>query len=409
MPTVEVAIERPPLHPGQQEVAEHPARFKVIACGRRWGKTRLGSLLAVERASTGGMVWWVAPDYPRATIGWRMMKALVRQIPGTTVREAERRVEFDYGGALQVKSAHDLGALRGEGLDRLVVDEAAFMREEAWTLELRPALADKKGDAYFFSTFDGENFFYDLYEVGQSDEHPDWMSWRFPTLANPFIDPQEIDAARRTLPQAEFEQEFEANPLVYVGAVFPGEKVQEATERGSACEWRDDLSTFAGLDWGYTNATAFEVCQEDAEGRTAWLDERSWVATQLETRVSGIVELCRLRKIEAVYADAAGASENAALKAGLIDADLPTEVIAVPFGKKLRSGETAKDAGIKTRRWYLENDLEAMSKDVPELIRTTKRYHFKEGTEDVEKVDDHPVDAATCFYASRRYRVVEEH
>ncbi len=395
----EVSISRPPLHPGQQEVAEHPARFKVIACGRRWGKTRLGSLLAVERASTGGMVWWVAPDYPRATIGWRMMKALVRQIPGVTIWEAIRRVEFDGGGALQVKSAHDLGALRGEGLDRLVVDEAAFMREEAWTLELRPALADKKGDAFFFSTFDGENFFYDLYETGQSAEHLNWMSWRFPTVANPFIDPLEVEEARRTLPQAEFEQEFEANPLVYVGAVFPGQKVQQAVERIALP--LPDLAKFAGLDWGYTNATAFEVCQEDVEGRVTWLDERSWVATQLDTRIAGIADLCREYRIEAVYADAAGATENAALADALDRAGLRTGLVGVPFGKW-------KDTGIKVRRWYLENDLESMSKDVPELIRTTKRYRYKEGSEDVVKDDDHPVDAATAFYASRRHRIVED-
>ena len=173
-----------------------------------------------------------------------------------------------------------------------------------------PALADKKGDAFFFSTFDGENWFYDLYELGQSAEHPDWMSWRFPTIANPFIDPLEIETARATTPKAEFEQEFEANPLVYVGAVFPGEKVQQATERLAVI--RDDC-LFAGLDWGYTNATAFEVCQEDTEGRVAWFDERSWVATQLDTRVDSIVDLARRYQLEAIYADAAGATENAKL------------------------------------------------------------------------------------------------
>jgi hypothetical protein len=396
---VEVSIKRPPLHAGQQEVADHPARFKVIACGRRWGKSRLGSLLAVEWASRGGRVWWAAPDYPRATIGWRMMKTLVRQIPGAVIREAERRVEFGYsGGVLQVKSTHDPGAARGEGLDRLIWDEAAFGREEAWTLELRPALADKKGDAFFISTFNGENFFYDLYELGQNGAHPDWMSWRFPTVANPFIDPAEIDAARRTLPEAEYQQEFEANPLVYVGAVFPGQKVQEATERPAA--WREDLPAFAGLDWGYSNATAFEVNQEDAEGHISWLHENLWVATQLDTRVAGIVSVCRARNVEAIYADAAGATENAALADALDRAGLGTELVAVPFGK-------FKGEAIKTRRWYLENDLETMSKDVPELIRTTKRFRYKEGTEDVEKVDDHPVDASLAFYASRRGRLVE--
>ena len=111
-----------------------------------------------------------------------------------------------------------------------------------------------------------------------------------------------------------------------------------------------------------------------------------------------MVDICRERGIEAIYADAAGATENAALADALDRAGLPTEIVRVPFGKY-------KDSGIKVRRWYLEQGLEAMG-DVPELIRTTKRYRYKEGSEDVVKEDDHPVDAATAFYASRRGALV---
>ena len=391
------------LHPGQKAVHESPARFKVVACGRRWGKTKYGGLVCLfgdEHDSRGAVagyaVWWVAPDYPRATIGWREIKGLARQIPGAAIREAERRIEFASGGFVQVKSAHVADALRGEGLDRLVIDEAAFMSEERWSSELRPALADRQGSALLLSTFNGENYFYDLYEIGQSEGEPEWESWRQPTSANPHIAPEEIEAARRLMPAAEFAQEFEANPLVYVGAVFPGEKVQEAVDRGAATEWDEDAETFAGLDWGYTNATAFCVCQESAaSGRVSWLAERLWVATQLETRVASIVEMCREREIVAIYADAAGADENAALAEALQVAGLDTVVVPVPFGK-------FKVGGIKARRWYLEQGLEDLGARCPELIRTTKRYRYKEGSEDVEKVDDHPVDAATAFYASRR-------
>jgi hypothetical protein len=78
-------------------------------------------------------------------------------------------------------------------------------------------------------------------------------------------------------------------------------------------------------------------------------------------------------------------------------------VITVAFNKY-------KDSGIKARRWYLEQGLEDISPDCPELIRTTKRYRYKEETqkEEVVKEDDHPVDAATAFYASRRTSLVEK-
>lgn len=352
------------------------------------------------------LVWWVSPTHDQTKIALRM---LLEAVPAEarTVNFSEKSVTLWNGSRYMFRSADRHDNLRGEGVDFLVIDEAAFVKEEAWNLSLRPTLADTLGSALLISTFKGENWFYDLYERGKEPTFEEWGSHRFKTIDNPFITPSEIDEIRRTTPQAEFEQEYEANPLVYAGAVFPGEEVQKATER--PCEYQEDASrdTFAGLDWGYAAATAFEVCQEDAEGRIYWIDERSWVATQLDTRVTRIVELCKKYNIEEICADAAGASENAALEAALDDAHLSTRLLKVPFGKKLRSGETAKDAGIKTRRWYLENDLEAMSETVPELIRTTKRYHYKEGSEDVEKGDDHPVDAATAFYASRRHAVVE--
>jgi hypothetical protein len=402
-----------PLHSGQRQVGRHPARFKVVGCGRQWGKTRVGAPLGIRAAAEGKWGWWIAPDFPLAKVGWRILKMLAVQFGDlATIYEAEKRIEFVSGGFIEVKSAHTDASLRSAALDFLILDEAAFTPGERWTSELRATIAVRKGWVLFLSTFNGENWFYEIYERGQSDEHPDWMSWRHKSIENPHFTEEELEEARRTTPQAEFEQEYEANPLVYVGAVFPGEKVQKAVERkfppvinpnaweeGDPRRFDDLRLNFAGLDWGYTNATVFEVCHEDSEGRISWFYERVWVATQLDTRIAGIVAACRTLPVDAIYADAAGATENAALATALHSAGLKTVLVPVPFGK-------FKEAGIKTRRWYLENGLESMNKDVPELIRTTKKYRYKEGTEDVLKEDDHPVDAATAFYASRSGRMV---
>lgn len=402
MPTVEIGVS---LHPAQEEVWTSPARFRVVGCGRRWGKTYLGVLELLYHALTvaGGVGWWVSPTHDQSSIAWRMMlDVLPKEL--ATINNSTKLIRFSNGSFVQFKSADREKNLRGEGLTFVVLDEAAFLKDSVFYSAIRPSLSDLHGSALMISTFDGvENWFYEEWEQGQSD-NPEYQSWRFPTAANPFIPTTEIEAARRSLPEIEFRQEYEADPVAFVGAVFPGEKILEAAHRGQGAKWSRELDTHAGLDWGYTNATVFEVCQEDAEGRVTWLDERVWVQTQLDTRVDAIAELCRQYKVQAVYADAAGASENAKLLASLEN----TTLVRVPFGKKLRTGETAKDAGIKTRRWYLENDLESLGPRVPELIRTSKRYHYKEGSEDVEKEDDHPVDAATAFYASRRSRILEE-
>lgn len=398
------------MHPGQREVHESKARFRVVACGRQWGKTRYACAWAMQRAVAGKRGWWVAPDANVADIGWETISELAAQIPNTKVQQSHpRTVTFPSGGWLQVKGAHNPGKLRGRTLDFLVVDEAAFIPTgERWNSELRPTLAVRGGEALFISTFNGENWFYELYERGQNPGYPEWESWRKPSTENPYFPQSELELARATTPGPEFEQEYMANPLVYVGAVFPGEQIQAAVNRGRSATWTPRLTTYAGLDWGYAAATAFEVCQEDSEGHVTWVDERAWVATQLDQRVEAIVKLAAEYSIDTIFADAAGASENAKLIAALDHAGLETVLIRVPFGRRLALGETAKESGIKTRRWYLESGLETLGAGVPELIRTTKRYHYKEGTEDVEKTDDHQVDAATCFFASRRGRIAEE-
>lgn len=384
-----------PLHKGQRQVGRHQARFKVVACGRQWGKTRLGCPLAIREAAQGKWGWWVAPDFPLAMVAWRILKMLARQFGSLAeIKEAEKRIEFASGGWLEVKSAHTDASLRSATLDFIVMDEAAFTAEKRWTSELRATLAVRKGWALFLSTFDGENWFYELYERGRSEKHPDWMSWRHRSIDNPYIDEEEVEEARRTLPKAEFEQEYEANPLTYVGAVFSGPHLQAAQDRGGKVSWNPALTTEAGLDWGH-NTTAFEVCQEDAEERVHWIDEQVWHAVELNERCAAIVERCRERAVGVIYADAAGASENGTLAYHLALADLPTVVQPVPFGKY-------KEDGITVRRYYLERGLEAIGPNCPELIRDSKRYRYKEGTDDVVKEDDHTVDAATAWYASRR-------
>jgi len=208
-------------------------------------------------------------------------------------------------------------------------------------------------------------------------------------------------------PKAFFEQEYLANPLVYVGAVFDGEKVQAAVERGCfAPEYGTEapVRRYGGIDWGYASPTVLEVCEEhEGSGRVRWIDEKVWQGEHIEVRVSEILEKVIEHRIEILYCDAEDASANRSLFAALREARLPPRLIKVPFGRRPRAPEeTLKRSGITTREWYLEHDLEDITPACPTLIRDTKKYRYKEDSEDVEKVDDHSVDAATCFFASRR-------
>jgi hypothetical protein len=223
-------MKPPNLHPGQETVRRHPARFKVLACGRRWGKTRLGAILCLDTAiNLRGAAWWIAPTYKVAAVGWRQLKGLARQIPGTVIREVDRKAEFPGGGWYQVRSADDPDGLRGEGLNRVILDECAFIAEKAWSEALRPALSDRKGDALFISTPKGQNWFWRAWLKGQEDGR-EWMSWRFPSVSNPHLDPAEVESARGDLPERTFSRN--TSPSSWRRPAASSARCAEAVDKG---------------------------------------------------------------------------------------------------------------------------------------------------------------------------------
>ena len=288
-------VVAPSLHPNQRAVARDPARFRVLACGRRWGKSRLGALLCISAALERGRAWWVSPNYPMSAIGWREIKALAVQIPGVTVRESDRMVLMPGGGYIQIKSADNPNSLRGEGLDFLVMDECAFTDGEAWREALRPTLADRKGRALFISTPKGRNWFWELYLAGMAGRD-DTKAWTFPTTDNPFIDPAEVEAARKSLPEIIYRQEFLAEFVDSEGAVF--RRVQDAARLHPLDRAIDGRQYVAAVDpASATDYTA--VCVLDVESKQqVYLDRFNRVDyPALEDRLAAVYTRFRIDRM----------------------------------------------------------------------------------------------------------------
>lgn len=231
-------------HAGQLEVHNSDARFKVLSAGRRWGKTRLGVNECLDAASKGGRAWWVSPSYKTSEVGWRPLRQIARKIPNAEVRLVDRMVTLPGGGFVAVRSADNPDSLRGEGLDFVVMDECAFMQREAWTEAIRPALSDRQGKALFISTPKGRNWFWEIYQRGVSGEEG-WQSWTFPTANNPYIAKEEIEAAKRDLPEMIFRQEYLAEFIDDAGGVF--RRVQEAAVLEPK-EYEEGKQYIAGVD-----------------------------------------------------------------------------------------------------------------------------------------------------------------
>ena len=206
----EYIVELPSLHEAQQEVANSPARWKILCAGRRFGKTRLGVQMCMDVALRGGRAWWVAPTFSIARVGWRDIAASAKSFPREiepNVSLANMQIDLHSGGSIAVRSADNPQRLRGEGLDFLVMDEAAFVKPEVWQEVLRPTLTERKGSALFISTPIGRNnWFYDLWET--AEEGDNWERFRYATTDNPMIDPEEVEAARTEVGSIVFAQEY---------------------------------------------------------------------------------------------------------------------------------------------------------------------------------------------------------
>jgi phage terminase large subunit-like protein len=202
------------LLPWQKEVFQDTTRFKVIVAGRRCGKSRLSAVaLLVEglRCPQGSAVMYVAPTQGQARqIIWDILMELGRDvIQSSHVNNMD--ITLINGAKIYVRGSDRPDTLRGVSLTYLVLDEVADIKSETWEKVLRASLSDKKGCALFIGTPKGRNWFYDMYNLGKTDSDEEWKSWHFTTKDNPLIDPEEIQAAKKTLSSFSFKQEYEAS------------------------------------------------------------------------------------------------------------------------------------------------------------------------------------------------------
>ena len=202
------------LLPWQQEVYADPTRFKVIAAGRRCGKSRLAAtMLIIEglRCPQGSAVLYVSPTMGQSRqIVWDLLLDLGREVIQTSnVNNLD--ITLINGARIYVRGADRPDTLRGVSLTFAVLDEVADIKPQAWEQVIRASLSDKKGKAIFIGTPKGRNWFYDLWNLGQEGEDKDWKSWHFTTKDNPLIDPDEIESAKKTLSSFAFKQEYLAS------------------------------------------------------------------------------------------------------------------------------------------------------------------------------------------------------
>lgn len=312
-----------PLHSGHLSVIKDPARFKVLACGRRWGKTLITALMALATLmQMNRRVWIIAPDYGLTEKVFReLYSILVVQLkiirPGKPGGGRARNQKGDYyletpwGSVLEAKSMENPDSLAGEANDLVIVDEAALnpSLEDIWTQMLQPTLMDKEGSAIFISTPRGKNSFYKLFlfgqtgkkqregklaitfdeEAGVSNDLRDWSSFQKTSYDNPLLasNPEkskdEIDAAYRRAALSgkalKFKQEYLADFEAVSDSCFPDFLV-DPTDNNSFTNvidytWHpDEGPVYAACDHNFAKPASTIFAQVNRYGDVVIFDER---------------------------------------------------------------------------------------------------------------------------------------
>ena len=207
MQTIGLSLHKP--HPAQKQVLDCDSRFIVMMAGRRFGKSLISQTISIDTAVNKKRVAYITPTYQ---LGKIFFKEIVDLLPLEiySKNESDLVINFITGGSIRFFTGERLDNLRGLKFHLAVIDEASFIPnlEDGWLNSIRPTLTDYKGRAIFLSTPRGKNYFFSLF----SKAEPNWQSFKFTTYDNPYIDPKEIDDARRQLPEVVFEQEYMANP-----------------------------------------------------------------------------------------------------------------------------------------------------------------------------------------------------
>jgi hypothetical protein len=289
----------------RREILTHPARFKVITAGRRFGKSVLGLMYLLRgQMQQGSNLWYITPNYRQGKLTvWPMLKSIMRTQTGWKINETELSCT-QSGVTIAIKGSDAADSLRGSELTRCVLDEYAYQKPGVFEEVIYPMLTTTKGGALMIGTPDGfsNNNFYDYFIKGQGDD-PLWKSWQFRTIDGGFVSEEELDLAKSNLDEQAYRQEFMAS------FETAANRAAWAFDRSKHVTKTSDLSSYrvAGIDFNvdYMSAVCASVY---GDGTVHYYDE-------IRLKNSSTEQLCiemkkRWPKVVETYPDPAGTARS---------------------------------------------------------------------------------------------------
>ena len=302
-------------HDSQREmingILNNKAKYHVACVGRQYGKSLMAMNLVLYWAINDGpsKILWVSPVYSQTD---NVQNELMQAIGGSGIVKScnysSNEIVLQNGSQILFRSAERYDNIRGLTMDYGVIDEAAFCKDEAWTEAIRPVFMVRGKKVLFISTPKGKNFFYELFQLGQSADNPNYAAYTGTSYETPYIDNTEIADAKKTLPSAVFEQEYLAKFIDSGGEVF------QDLDKNCFDVWSNpNGKVYCGIDLGkqedYTVATFIDsqgkivdIYRANAQEWTTMTQEiitraRKWNATlMVEVNSIGDVIFEQLKK-----------------------------------------------------------------------------------------------------------------
>jgi hypothetical protein len=294
-------------------------RFITACVSRRVGKTFIANIiLQVVALYPGTSVLIISPDYSLSSISWDLQRQLLDKFDVERERDnaKDRIIELSNGSLIKVASVSRVDSAVGRSYDLIIFDEAALNDSggQAFNIALRPTLDKTNSKCIFISTPRGDNWFREFFERGFSTEHPEWLSIHADYKENPRVHDNDVEEARKTMSNAEFQQEYEANFVTFEGQVwaFQNSCIQDLTVLiNKVVNEPVRYEIIAGLDLGFRDQTAMVVLLveqvEDGLNKYYLLDEYVATHRSTEKHAQEISERVDIFQLDYIFADSAAA------------------------------------------------------------------------------------------------------
>ena len=238
----------------------------MIVAGRRWGKTYLALMwLCSGMIQPAESRWLISPYYRQAKMtAFPILRQIFRG--KAKINESELKVTLPNEAEICLKGADNEDSLRGAGINKVIMDEYAYMKPHVWEEIVLPMLATSQGDAMFIGTPNGYDTMYDLYLKGQTD--PEWRSWQFKTIEGGFVSEDEIDRLKSNMDGRLYRQEMEGS------FESTGNRAAYNFDRDIHIKKADSLTgnRFIGMDFNVDYMSAVFAC-EYTDGTVHYFDE----------------------------------------------------------------------------------------------------------------------------------------